>query len=140
MVCIHTIYHLDGILILTNGEFYAEKRYIHVVQEGAQKYLFDVPVPSVRCARQSVSARVKEERVEVENIATDLPSISSVRRGNLNNDDMNELREYFDVNDDNLPNMENVPEPTPVAINALRVLNWKTDCIVRPRGAENLQN
>ena len=94
------------ILILTNGEFYAAKRYIHVVQEGANKYLFDVPVPSVKHARQYVSARVIKELVEGENIAKDLPSILSGRRGNLNNDDMNELREQiFDVDDDNLPNL-----------------------------------
>ena len=53
--------------------------------------MVDVPVPSVRRARQSVSARVNEERVEGENIMTDLPSISSGRRVNLNDDDMNEL-------------------------------------------------
>ena len=38
------------ILILTNGEFYAAKRYIHVVQEGDEYYLFDVHVPSMRRA------------------------------------------------------------------------------------------
>ena len=41
-----------------DGEFYAAKRYIHVVQEGSEDYLFDVPVPSVRRAFQYVSARV----------------------------------------------------------------------------------
>ena len=47
----------------------------------------------------------------------------SGRRGNLNDDDMNKLREqWFDVNDINLPNPENVPEPTHVAINAPPVL------------------
>ena len=54
--------------------------------------MFDFPVPSVRRARQSVSAQVNKERVEGKNIATDLPSILLGRRGNLNNDDMNELR------------------------------------------------
>ena len=44
-----------------DGEFYAAKRYIHVVQEGAEEYLFDVPVPSMIRARQSVSARVNGE-------------------------------------------------------------------------------
>ena len=58
-----------------NKEFYAAEGYIHVVQEGAEEYLFDVPVPSVRRARQSVSAQVNKEQVEGENIATDLPSI-----------------------------------------------------------------
>ena len=58
-----------------DGEFYAAKRYIHVVQEGAEEYLFDAPVPSVRRAFQCVSARVNKEPVEGENIATDLPSI-----------------------------------------------------------------
>ena len=77
---------------MKNGEFYAAKRYIRVVQEGSEEYLFDVPVPSVRRARQYVSAQVNEERVEGDNIATDLPSISLGRRGNLNDDDMNELR------------------------------------------------
>ena len=68
--------------------------------------LFDVPVPSVRRARQYVSSRVNEERVEGEDIATDLPSISSVRRGNLNDDDMKELQEQgFDFKNDNLANM-----------------------------------
>ena len=47
-----------------DGKFYAAKWYIHVVQEGADEYLFGVPGPSVRLARQSVSARVNEERVE----------------------------------------------------------------------------
>ena len=74
-----------------NGEFYAAKQYIHVIQEGADENLFDVPVPYVRHPRQSVSARVNEERVEGGNIATDMPSILSGRRGKLNNDDMNEL-------------------------------------------------
>ena len=73
------------------SEFYAAKRYIHVVQERAKEYLFDVPVPSMRCARQYFSARVNGERVEGENVATDLTSISSGRRGNLNDDDMKEL-------------------------------------------------
>ena len=31
-----------------DGEFYAVKQYIHVVQEGAKEYLFDVHVPLVR--------------------------------------------------------------------------------------------
>ena len=102
-----------------------------MVQKGAEEYLFDVPVTSVRHARQYDSSQVNEERVEGENIATDLPSILSGQRGNLNNDDMNELQEQgFDVNDDNLKNPENVPDSTPVAINAPPVLNWKTDCIV----------
>ena len=79
------------ILILMNGEFYAAKRYIRVVQEGAEEYLFGVPFTSVRRAHQSVSAWVNEEQVERENIATDLPSILSGRRGNLNDDDMNVL-------------------------------------------------
>ena len=72
-----------------NGEFYAAKRYIHVVQEGAEEYLFDVPVLYTRRARKYVSAQVNEEQVEGDNIATDLPSILSGRRGNLNDDDMN---------------------------------------------------
>ena len=44
-----------------DGEFYAAKRYIHAIQEGAEEYLFDVPVPSVRRACQYVSVQVKEE-------------------------------------------------------------------------------
>ena len=114
-----------------DGEFYAEKRYIHVLQEGAEEYLFGFSVTYVRHDHQYVSARLNEEQVEGENIATDLPSISSGRRGNLNNDDMNELQEQgFDVDDKNLPNPENVPEPTLVDINSPPVLNWKTDWIV----------
>ena len=65
------------ILILTNGEFYTVKRYIHIVKEGAKEHLFDVPVHYMRRARQYVSAQVNEEQVEGENIATDLPSILS---------------------------------------------------------------
>ena len=58
---------------------------------------------------------VNKEQVEGKNIATDLPSILSGRRGKLNDDDMKKLREQgFDVDDDNLPNPENVSEPTPV--------------------------
>ena len=53
--------------------------------------MFDVPFPSVRRACQSVSAQVNKEQVEGENIATDLPSIFLGRRGNLNDDDRNEL-------------------------------------------------
>ena len=34
-----------------NGEFYAAKQYIHVIQEGADENLFDVPVPYVRRSR-----------------------------------------------------------------------------------------
>ena len=63
-----------------------------MVQEGAEEYLFDVPVTSVRCTRQSISAQVNEDGVEGENITIDLPSILSGRRGNLNDDDMHELR------------------------------------------------
>ena len=74
-----------------DGEFYASKRYIHVVQEGAKDYLFDVPVPYVKSACQSISARVNKERVEGNNIATDMPSILLGQRGNLNDDDMNEI-------------------------------------------------
>ena len=59
----------------------------------------------------------------------------------MNDDDMNELREQgFDVDNDNLPNPENVPEPTNVAINTPPVLNWKTDCIFSPQRAAILQN
>ena len=61
-------------------------------QEGALECLFDVPVPYVRHPRQSVSARVNKEQVEGKNIMTDLPTILSLRRGNLNDDDMNELQ------------------------------------------------
>ena len=77
--------------VFDDDEFYTTERYIHVVQEGAEEYLFDVTVPSVRCACQSISARVNEERVEGNNIVTYLPSILSGRRGNLNDDDMNVL-------------------------------------------------
>ena len=85
----------------------------------------------MRRGRQSISARVNKERVEGENITTDLPSILSGRRRNLNDDDMNELQEQgFDVDEKNLPNPENVPEPTLVDINSPPVLNWKTDWIV----------
>ena len=102
-----------------------------MVQEGDKEYLCDVPIPSMRRAHQPVSARVNEERVQGENIATDLPSISSGRIGNLNDDDMNKLREQvLYVNTDNFSNPENVPETTPVANNDLPVLNWNTDCIV----------
>ena len=80
-------------------------------------------------------------RVEGYNIATDLPSIFLGRRGNLNDDDMKELQEQgFDVNDNSIPNTENVSEPTLVAINYPPVLYWKTDCIVCPWRAEKLQN
>ena len=49
----------------------------------------------------------------------------------MNDDDMNELRNQgFDADNENLPNPENVPEPTPVAINDPPVFNWKNDCIV----------
>ena len=58
----------------------------------------------------------------------------------MNNDDMNELREQgFDVDNYNLPNPDNLPETTPVDINAPPVLNWNTDCIVFPRRAANLK-
>ena len=46
-----------------DGEFYAAKRYIHVVQEGAEEYLFDVSVSSVRLARKYFSVRVSKERL-----------------------------------------------------------------------------
>ena len=119
------------ILILMNGKFYAVKQYIRMVKEGAKEYLFGSPVTSVECTRQYVSARVNEERVEGENIATDLPFIFSGLRGNLNDDNMKELQEQgFDVDDDNLPNPQNVPESTPVAINSPPVCNFDTDCIV----------
>ena len=76
---------------------------------------------------------MKEERTERKNIVIDQTSILSGRRLNLNNDDMNKLQEQgFDVDDDNLPNPENVPEPIPVAMNAPPNLNWKTDSIVFP--------
>ena len=111
--------------------FYAAKQYTHEVQEGYEEYLFDIPVPSVRCARQSVSAPVNKEQVEGENIGTDLPSILSGQRGNLNDDYMKRLlEEGFDVDNDNLPNLENVSNLTPVAINAHPVFNWKTNCVV----------
>ena len=80
-----------------------------------------------------VHGRVNEERVEGKNIATYLPYILSGQSGNLNDDDMNKLQEQgFDVNDDNLLIPDNVLEPTPIAINAPPVLNWKTGCIVCP--------
>ena len=41
-----------------DGGFYVAKRYIHVVQEGAEEYLFDFPVPSVRRAPQYFSELV----------------------------------------------------------------------------------
>ena len=75
-----------------NGEFYAAKKYIHVAQEGVKEYLFDIPVTSVRRSFHSVSAQVNKERVEGKNITVNLPSISLGQRGNLNDDDMNELQ------------------------------------------------
>ena len=54
---------------------------------------------------------------------------------------MNKLQEQgFDVNDNNLPNPYDVPDPAPIAINSPPVLNWKTGCIVCPQRASNLQN
>ena len=95
-----------------------------MVQEGANAYLFGVPVTYVRHTCKSVSARVNEERLEGDNIATYLPSILLGQRGNLNDYDMNELQEQgFDVEDDNLTNPENVPDQTPVVINAPPFLN-----------------
>ena len=59
----------------------------------------------------------------------------------MNDDDMNELQEQsFDVDNENLPNPQNVTEPTLVAINAPHVLNWKPYCIVCPRRVANIQN
>ena len=52
------------ILILTNGEFYTVKRYIHIVKEGAKEHLFDVPVRSMRRARQYVSEQGASRRQE----------------------------------------------------------------------------
>ena len=46
---------------LDNGEFYAAKRYIHVLQEGDKEYLFDFPF--MRRALQSIIAQVNKERV-----------------------------------------------------------------------------
>ena len=46
----------------------------------------------------------------------------------------------FDVDDDNLPNPGNLPEPTPVDFNAPPILNWNTHCIICPQRAANLQN
>ena len=54
--------------------------------------MFDVPAPSVVRDWQYVSARVNEEQVEGEDIATYMPHILSGQRGNLKYDDMNELR------------------------------------------------
>ena len=111
------------------------------MQEGDEEYLYDVPVTSVRHARQYVSARVNKEWVEDENIAIYLPSILLGSRGNLNDDDKKKLQEQgFDVDDDNLPNQENVPDSTPVVINATTVLKWKIDCIVCPERVANIQN
>ena len=45
-----------------DGEIYAVKRYIRVVQEGVKEYLFGVHVPSVRCTRKSVSERGASRR------------------------------------------------------------------------------
>ena len=75
-----------------DGEFYAAKQYIHVVQKGSEEHLFDVSVPSMRRACRSFSSRVNRGRLEGDNIATDLPSVSLGRRGNLNDDDMKKLR------------------------------------------------
>ena len=95
-----------------------------MLQEVANEYVFDVPVTSVRRSCQYVSAQVNEEQVEGDNIATDLPSILLGRRGNLNDDDMKTFQEQgFDVDNDNLPNPENVLNPTHVAINDPHVLN-----------------
>ena len=59
----------------------------------------------------------------------------------MNDDDMHELQEQgFDVDDENLPNLENVPEPIPVAINAPPFMNWNNDCIVSPQRSANIQN
>ena len=58
-----------------DGEFYAAKQYIHVVQKGSEEHLFDVSVPSMRRACRSFSSRVNRGRLEGDNIATDLPSI-----------------------------------------------------------------
>ena len=83
-----------------NGEFYAAKQYNLVVQEVAEEYLFDFPVPSVRRASQSVIGQINKKRVEGKNIATDMPSIFSGQRGDLNDEYMNKLREQgSDVND-----------------------------------------
>ena len=60
-----------------DGEFYAAKRYTHVVQEWAEDYLFDVYVTSVKHDHQYVSELVNEEQVEGKNIATDMTTISS---------------------------------------------------------------
>ena len=60
-----------------DGKFYAAKRYIHVVQEGAEEHLFYALVTSVQRDRQYVSPQMNKERVEGDNIVTYLPSILS---------------------------------------------------------------
>ena len=99
---------------LEGFELYAEKRYVHVMQEGAKEFLFNVPAPSVMCACQGVSVLSNYKRVWGKNIATDIPIISSDQRISLNNDDMNKLwHQGFDVDDDTLPNLEKYTESKP---------------------------
>lgn len=95
----------------------------------------------MRRAHQGISGLSNDEQIRGENIATDLPIISSGQRINLKDDDMNKLwQQGFDVYDDTLQNLENIQDRNPVAVNDPPVLNWKTGSIVCPQRAANLQN
>ena len=49
---------------LEGVELYAAKRYVQVIQEEAEKFLFNVPAPSMRCDRQGVIVLRNIERVQ----------------------------------------------------------------------------
>jgi hypothetical protein len=122
-------------------EFYAARRYLHITEEGPEDGLFDqeeevAPVPRCRATREEVQARVGG----VDSV--DIP-IPVPRNSNLSADDLADLRRQgIAVDDDNDPAPENVParQAPQQAAAVVAPLEWRSEGIICPRRANNLQN
>ena len=119
--------------------FYAAKWYVHMTLEGPAEDFFVVVEATVPQVRRQVNQTEIDSRIGGVDTTIDLPNLNSGRTSNLTAGDMADLRRQgIATDDDNDPAPENIPGPAPAPPNDQ--LTWKSDGIICPRRANNLQN
>ena len=107
--------------------------------EGPAEDFFVVFEATVNQVRRQVNQTKIDSRIGGVDLTTDLPNLNYGRTSNLTAGDMADLRRQgIATDDENDPAPENIPGPAPAPPNDQ--LTWKSDGIICPRRANNLQN
>lgn len=134
-VSVFTFRHDD----FPNTVFFACCRYVHVITEGPPTSFFDRDANDDAEEGEAAGVVLEVDEGRVSGVESER-NFERTRNSNLTLDDMAELaRQGIEVDNDNEPAPENVPDAAPTTAEP-EALEWKEDGIVCPRRAANLQN